>query len=81
MLALLAVGGLRFALPNELAAGPQWLVLVVVGVLLIPTIVARRRGNHLLNQILGYLVTSIVTLDMAWSLYQSQGNGPWGGLC
>jgi hypothetical protein len=69
VLALLAVGGLRFALPSSLAIGPEWLVLVVVVVLLIPTVIARRRGNHLLNQILGYLITSIVTLDMCWSLY------------
>jgi len=69
MLALLAVGGLRFALPKELAIGPDWLVLVVVAVLLIPTVTARMRGNHMLNQVLGYLLTSIITLDMCWSLY------------
>jgi hypothetical protein len=68
MLALLAVGGLRFALPKELAIGPDWLVLVVVAVLLIPTVTAHLRGNHTLNQVLGYLLTSIITLDMCWSL-------------
>jgi uncharacterized membrane protein len=70
MLALLAVGGLRFALPTELSAGPDWLLLVVVVVLLFPLVTARMRGNHELNQILGYLVVSVVTLDMAWSLYR-----------
>ena len=69
MLALLAVGGLRLALPKELAWGPEWLILVIVVVLMIPTITARLRGNHTLNQALGYLLTSIVTLDMCWSLY------------
>jgi len=68
MLALLAVGGLRFALPRTLAVGPEWLVLVVVSVLIVPSAVARRRGNHRLNQVLGHLATSIVTLDMCWSL-------------
>jgi hypothetical protein len=68
-LALIAVGGLRFALPQSLALGPEWLVLVVVAILLLPTIVARKLGNHNLNQILGYFLTSIITLDMAWSLY------------
>jgi len=68
MLALLAVGGLRFALPRSLAVGPDWLVLVVVVALIVPTIAARMRGHHKLNQVLGYLVTSIVTLDMCWSL-------------
>ena len=69
MLALFAVGGLRFALPNTLAVGPDWLILVVVVVLLIPTVTARMRGHHTLNQVLGYLITSVITLDMCWSLY------------
>jgi len=68
MLALLAVAGLRFALPSALSVGPNWLALVIVVALLIPTITAHLRGNHQLNQVLGYLVTSVVTLDMAWSL-------------
>jgi uncharacterized membrane protein len=66
---LLAVGGLRFALPSTLAWGPEWLVLVVVSLLLVPTVLARMRGNHTMNQVLGYLITSIVTLDMCWSLF------------
>jgi hypothetical protein len=69
VLALFAVAGLRFALPRYLSVGPDWLSLVVVAVLLIPTVVTRRRGNHLMNQVFGYLVTSVVTLDMAWSLF------------
>jgi uncharacterized membrane protein len=69
MLALFAVGGLRLALPKELAWGPEWLILVVVLVLMIPTVTARLRGNHTLNTVLGYVLTSIVTLDMCWSLY------------
>ena len=68
MLALLAVAGLRFALPASLSIGPNWLALVIVVVLLIPTVTAHRRGNHKLNQVLGYLVTSVITADMAWSL-------------
>ena len=69
VLALFAVAGLRFALPESLSIGPNWLVLLLVLVLIIPTIIARRRGNHSLNQVLGYILTSIITLDMAWSLY------------
>jgi hypothetical protein len=58
MLALLAVGGLRLALPESLSVGPDWLIIAIVGALLI----------HTLNQILGYLLISLVTIDMAWSL-------------
>src|SRR5271170_8530452 len=68
ILALLAVGGLRFSLPESLSAGPDWLLIVVLCVLLIPTVWARRLGKDNLNRILGYFLTSIVTVDMIWSL-------------
>jgi hypothetical protein len=68
MLAVFAVGGLRLALPESLSLGPAWLLIVVATVLLIPTAWARYRGNDQLNGILGYLLTSIITLDMIWSL-------------
>jgi hypothetical protein len=68
MIALLAVGGLRLALPESLSAGPGWLLLIIVGLLMVPTVWARSRGLHDLNQILGYVLTSAVTIDMVWSL-------------
>jgi hypothetical protein len=67
-LALLGVGGLRLGLPESLSVGPDWLLILVVSVLLAPIILARRAGNDKLNQRLGYLVTSLVTVDMVWSL-------------
>jgi len=68
LVALLAVAGLRLALPESLSAGPKWLLMAVVGILIIPAVLARRSNNHTLNQCLGYLMTGLVTLDMAWSL-------------
>lgn len=68
MLALLAVAGLRLALPAQLSVGPSWLLLVIVLVLLVPTVWARLGGSHGLNQTLGYVINGTVTLDMAWSL-------------
>lgn len=68
MLALLAVGGLRLALPESLSAGPDWLLLAIVAALMIPTAWARQRGNASLSRILGFFITAIVTLDMVWSL-------------
>jgi len=68
MLALLAVGGLRLALPESLSIGPDWLLITIVAVLMIPTIWARFRGLDHLTKVLGYILTSIVTVDMVWSL-------------
>jgi hypothetical protein len=68
MLALFAVGGLRLALPESLSAGPAWLLIALVAILMIPTVWARRRGLDSINRVLGYVLTSIVTVDMVWSL-------------
>lgn len=68
MLALLAVGGLRLAIPESLSAGPGWLLIAVVAVLMVPTAWARYRGMETTSKVLGYMLISIVTLDMVWSL-------------
>src|SRR5579875_1573857 len=68
MLALIAVGGLRLALPESLSVGPNWLLLAVVVALMIPTTWARQRGNDVLSRIFGHIVTAVVTADMVWSL-------------
>jgi hypothetical protein len=68
ILGLLAVAGLRLALPESLSFGPGWLLFAVIALLLVPTIWARRRGSHGLNQALGYVLNAIITADMAWSL-------------
>ncbi len=66
--ALLAVGGLRLALPERLSIGPSWLLLVIVTGLLVPTVWARLGGSHGLSQWLGLVVNGVVTLDMLWSV-------------
>jgi hypothetical protein len=68
IVALFAVAGLRMALPEELSVGPSWLLFAVVGALEIPTMWARHRGRDKLNLVLSYLLTSIVTADMVFSL-------------
>jgi hypothetical protein len=67
-LALLAVGGLHLALPESLTVGPDWLLLALVVILLVPLNVARRRGRPGLNQVLGYIVCGLVTLELILSL-------------
>ena len=66
--AIFAVGGLRLALPRELAIGPDWLFLVVVGALALFNVIAALYDRHKLATFLGYLVVAIVTADMTWSL-------------
>ena len=68
MLALLAIGGLRFALPEALSWGPDWLLLGILAILAIPTVLTHRRGLNTLNRILGIDTSAIVTLDMVFSL-------------
>jgi hypothetical protein len=68
LLALFAVGGLRLAIPSFLSFGPDWLLLLVVGFLVVPTVLARRGGNLKLNEVFGYTLNVVVTTDMAWSL-------------
>ncbi len=68
MVALLAVGVLRLALPEPLSAGPSWLLIVVVAILILPTVWTDRRDFYQPHRILGYILTSVVTVDMIWSL-------------
>lgn len=68
VVALLAVAGLRLAVPSALTVGPDWAMAVVVPVLIAPNVVLHRIGRHEANRIGGYIVTGVVTLDMALSL-------------
>jgi len=68
ILAILALGGLHFLLPEPLRLGPDWLMIAVVTVLLAPAIVAHRTGRMALNHFLGHMVLAIVTFSMVWSL-------------
>lgn len=66
--AVLAVGMLHMALPAAMNVGPSWLLLVVVGALLVPTVVAHRTGRHDLNAWLGHTVQALITMALIWSI-------------
>lgn len=68
VIAVLAVAALYLALPERLTPGPNWLLLVVVAVLLIPTIAAHRLHHTELNFVLGILLSSVITIAVIWSL-------------
>jgi uncharacterized membrane protein len=68
ILALLAVGGLYLAMPSQLTPGPNWLVLVVVVLLLVPVVVTHRMGKSDWNHRLGLVLASLITLALIWSV-------------
>jgi hypothetical protein len=68
VLGLLAIGGVYLSLPERLTFGPNWLVLAIIAVLLVPTIAFHRAGSVKLSFWLGVLLSAIVTAAIAFSL-------------
>ena len=68
LVAVCAVAGLSVALPPYLIVGPRWLFIGLVVVLLIPTVISHRTGHHRINKFFGFVVVSILTLAMIFSL-------------
>src|SRR5262249_57415000 len=66
--AVLAAGGLYLALPSGLTVLPRWGFLVFVGTLLAATVFLHRIGHHRLDRVLGFTLTSFLTLQMILSL-------------
>jgi len=67
--ALLGVGGLYAALPSSLViAGSRWLLVIAVTLLLVAAVVTHQRGQHLINQVVGFTLNGLVTLAMVASL-------------
>jgi hypothetical protein len=68
-LSLVAMGGLYLALPESLTAGPGWLLLALVAVLLVPTLISFEMRFLRLNEVLGYVIGGLVTVELIWSLF------------
>jgi hypothetical protein len=68
VLAILATAGLHFVIPAPLRFGQEWLLLVIVSVLLVPTILTYRTGLVRLNRIFAHIVLGTLTASMIWSL-------------
>ncbi|MGI8958741.1 MAG: hypothetical protein ACR2IV_03065 [Bryobacteraceae bacterium] len=66
--AVVATAMLYLSLPERLTAGPNWLLLVVMCILLAATMAAHRTGNTKLNFQLGLLLSAVMTAAMIWSL-------------
>ncbi len=68
LLAFVAVAGIYLALPSSLIVGPTWFLPTLIGVLLVPTVVSHRFGSLSLNRILGFVISSIITLALIGSV-------------
>ena len=68
LLAFVAVAGIYLALPSSLIVGPTWLLPTLIGVLLVPTVVSHRIGKLSVNRILGFAISSIITVALISSV-------------
>ena len=75
-IAVLAVGGLYTALPNQLTFGPHWLFPSLVLALLIPGVVSHHTGRHRLNTLLGFAVEGLLTAGLIISVIRLVGALP-----
>jgi hypothetical protein len=67
-LGVLAVGGLLFVLPEALTLGPTWLLPSLVLLLLAAGVVCHHTGAQKPYILLGYVVSSVITVALGWSL-------------
>jgi hypothetical protein len=68
VLAFVAVATIYLALPKNLIFGPAWLLPTLIAVLLVPTVVSHRIGKLSLNRILGFVISSLITLALIGSV-------------
>jgi hypothetical protein len=68
VLAVVAIGLLYLLLPERLTLGPNWTLLVVIFLLLIPSLITHRMGNIRVSSLLGLALSSFTTLALLWPL-------------
>ncbi len=66
--ALMAGACLHFVLPSRLSVGPDWLLPVVMGLLLIPIMASHKRGSYALARSLTFVAAGALTLALIGSL-------------
>jgi len=74
VIALVGAAGLFGVLPQYLSFGPRWLPAALVFLLLIPTLISHRRGNHTTNRALGLTVAGVETFFLVASLIKLVGS-------
>jgi hypothetical protein len=66
--AMLAASAVYLALPEPLSVGPDWSLLVIIVVLMIPIVISDRRGHHKVTRALTFTANIIITLAMIAAL-------------
>jgi hypothetical protein len=68
LIAIIAVAGLNFALPNELVAVPKWWFIAIVAILMLTAVIAHWKEYHWLDHMLGFGVSALITFGMIASV-------------
>jgi uncharacterized membrane protein len=68
LVAMLADGLIYLALPERLSLGPDWLLLAVIFVLLVPIVFSYRLGRYDISRILTFAALGVITLALIGSL-------------
>jgi len=68
LMALLSVSGLYWAMPEALTPGPGWLVPAMIAPLSIAALVFHKRSRHRAAQVVGYVLSGIVTVALIGAL-------------
>jgi hypothetical protein len=68
LIAVLAVGGLYFALHSDLIIGPRWLFPGTIAALIVPSVIFHRTGRHDLDRLLGFGISWLLTIGLTGSV-------------
>jgi uncharacterized membrane protein len=68
VVAIVAVAGLRFALPPALSLGPDWVLVPVIAILLLLAMIFHRMARPGANQTAIYVLLAIITADLIASV-------------
>ena len=68
LVAVVAAGGLYAALPENLSAGPRWLLPAIAGGLAVANTFAHRSGYHRTNLVVGHVLSGVLTGFMLFSV-------------
>jgi hypothetical protein len=66
---LLVIGAVYAVLREDLKVAPSYLLLVLVGVLLVPSLYAQLRGHHHLSHLLGLSLVGLATVAVGTSVF------------